>query len=209
MTLQRQLLVEVQTFRADPFMLRESISNPGSPFRVRGILQRANILNQNGRVYPKEILLREAQKYADTFVRERRALGELDHPETSVVNLKNASHNLIELHWEGDDLMGTVEVLTTPSGNILRELFRNGINVGISSRALGSLQKVSENKAVVGEDLELIAFDFVSNPSTPGAFMFAESGKQLQESVQKVQNPITHKWMPVHKIVRDILTEIG
>lgn len=204
---QKQLLVEVQTFRADPIMLRESLEKPNAPFRVKGILQRANMLNQNGRVYPKEILVREAQKYADTFIKERRALGELDHPETAVVNLKNASHNILELHWQGDDLLGTVEVLTTPSGNILRELFRSGINVGISSRALGSLNRVSESKAVVGEDLELIAFDFVSNPSTPGAFMFPQ--ESLQEGVRKIKNPVTNKWEPVHKIVRDILDQMN
>jgi hypothetical protein len=205
----RKLLVEVQTFRADPSMLRESLEKPNAPFRVKGILQRATIKNQNGRIYPKEILLREAQKYMDTFIRERRALGELDHPESSVVNLKNVSHNVTEMHWEGDDLVGTVEVLTTPSGNILRELFRNGINVGISSRALGSLNKISESTAMVGEDLELIAFDFVSNPSTAGAFMFMDQNASLREGVQKVQNPVTNKWESVHKIVRDILSEIN
>jgi hypothetical protein len=205
----KQLLVEVQTFRVDPIMLRESMSNPTAPFKVKGILQRANILNQNGRLYPKDVLLREAKKYADTFIRENRALGELDHPETSVVNLKNACHKVTEMHWEGDDLVGTVEVLTTPSGNILRELFRCGVNVGISSRALGSLNKVSESKSVVGEDLELIAFDFVSNPSTPGAFMFMDQGQTLREGVERAKNPVNHKWVPVHKIVRDILSEIG
>jgi hypothetical protein len=204
----KQLLVEVQTFRADPAMLRESLEKPNVPFRVKGILQRAGIKNQNGRIYPKEVLLREAQKFSDTFIRERRALGELDHPESSVVNLKNVSHNIVEMHWEGDDLIGTAEVLTTPSGNILRELFRNGINLGISSRALGSLNKISENTAMVGDDLELIAFDFVSNPSTAGAFMFMDQHQPMMESVQH-KNPVTNKWESVDKIVRDILTEIG
>ena len=203
----KQLLVEVQTFRADPHMLRESINDPNKPFRVKGILQRAGVKNQNGRIYPKDVLLREAQKYAETFIHENRAMGELDHPETSVVNLRNVCHKVTEMHWEGDDLIGTCEVLSTPAGNILRELFRSGCNVGISSRALGSLQKVSENTAMVGEDLELIAFDFVSNPSTAGAFMFMDN--RLNESVQKVQDPVSKRWFPVQKIVRDILTEIG
>lgn len=207
---EKKLLVEVQTFRADPQMLKESLGNPSGPFRVKGILQRAGIKNQNGRIYPKDILFREAQKYADSFIRERRALGELDHPETGVVNLKNVSHNIIEMHWEGDDLVGTAEVLTTPSGNILRELFRNGINVGISSRAMGSLNKIAENTAMVGEDLDLIAFDFVSNPSTAGAFMFMDNASPLKEGIQKaVLNPINNKWTSVHKIVRDILSEIN
>lgn len=203
----KKLLVEVQTFRVNPKVLKEALDKPNAPFRVEGILQRAEIKNQNGRVYPKQILMREAQKYSETFIRERRALGELDHPESSVVNLKNVSHNVVEMHWDGDDLIGTVEVLTTPSGNILRELFRNGINVGISSRALGSLQKVSENTSMVGEDLELIAFDFVSNPSTAGAFMFTSPEQQLKEGV--ANNPETNKWEPVNKIVRDILSNIG
>ena len=205
----RRLLVEIQTFRADPHILKESLDKPTNPFRVRGTLQRAEFKNQNGRVYPREVLEREAAKYTNTFIRERRALGELDHPETPVVNLKNVSHNLIEMHWEGNDLVGTIEVLTTPSGNILRELFRNNINVGISSRAMGSLQKVSEGTSMVGEDLELIAFDFVSNPSVAGAFMFKDANVQLQESVQTVKNPVTGNWEPVNKIVRDILSEIG
>ena len=143
---------------------------------VRGILQRANSENQNGRIYPKEILVREAKKYHDTFVRERRAMGELDHPESSVVNLQNVSHNVREMHWEGDNLLGTVEVLGTPSGNILKELFKSGIKLGISSRGMGSVETVNEDdgKQVtqVQPDFELIAFDFVSNPSTHGAFMY-------------------------------------
>jgi len=357
---ERKLLVEVQTFSANPRMLRESLEKPNAPFRVEGVLQRAEVQNQNGRVYPKQVLMREAQKYADTFIRERRALGELDHPDScltqsgqiltkngwkyikdiadneevltlnlttnkpeyntinkkidsaykgkmyhikgknidttvtpnhrfviedrygklmlktaaelydlnksvnthlkipklndsnyihidnrfidikeidyddriycvsvsnetfycrdnnkcfwsgnSVVNLKNVSHNVIGIHWSGNDLIGTVEVLTTPSGNILRELFRNGINVGISSRALGSLNKISESTSVVGEDLELIAFDFVSNPSTAGAFMFMKDQNSLHEGVQKAQNPVNNKWESINKIVRDILSNIG
>ena len=206
---ERRLLVEVQTFSVDPKMIRESLNRPNAPFQVKGILQRAEIKNQNGRIYPKPVLMREAQKYAESFIRERRALGELDHPETSVVNLKNASHLVTEMHWEGDDLIGTVEVLTTPSGNILRELFCNGVNVGISSRALGSLNKISENTSMVGDDLELIAFDFVSNPSTAGAFMFMDQAKPMMEGVERVKNPQTNQWVSVNKIVRDILSELN
>jgi len=206
---ERRLLVEIQTFRADPAMLRESLDKPNAPFRVKGILQRAGIKNQNGRIYPKDVLLREAQKYTDTFIRESRALGELDHPETSVVNLRNACHKVTEMHWEGDDLVGTCEVLSTPSGNILKELFKSGVNVGISSRALGSLNQVSEGTSMVGNDLELIAFDFVSNPSTAGAFMFMDQAHPMMEGVQRAKNPETNKWESVDKIVRDILSEIN
>jgi hypothetical protein len=126
---------------------------------------------------------------------------------SSVVNLKNVSHTITEMHWEGDDLVGTVEVLTTPNGNILRELFRNGIKLGISSRGLGTLKKVSESTAMVGDDFELIAFDFVSNPSTQGAFMAPTGQIPLAESI--VQNPTTHRWERKDDIVRNILSEIG
>ena len=203
----KQLLVECITFEADQRMLRESTSRPNMPFAVKGILQRKGKKNQNGRIYPDEILMREANKYAQNFIRDRRAMGELDHPESSVVNLKNVSHTVTEMHWEGDDLVGTVEVLTTPNGNILRELFRNGIKLGISSRGLGSLKKISENSAIVGDDFELIAFDFVSNPSTQGAFMAPTGAIPLAEGI--VQNPMTHRWERTDDIVRNILSELG
>jgi hypothetical protein len=203
----RKLLVECITFEADSKLLRESSQHPNQPFMVKGILQRKSAKNQNGRVYPSDILMREANKYAQTFIKDRRAMGELDHPESSVVNLKNVSHNVVEMHWEGDDLVGTVEVLTTPNGNILRELFRNGIKLGISSRGLGSLKKISENSAIVGDDFELIAFDFVSNPSTQGAFLSPVGQIPLAEGI--VQNPMTHRWERTDDIVRNILSELG
>ena len=135
---------------------------------VRGVLQRAGAPNQNERVYPRNILEREAKKY-EILIKERRALGELDHPDSSVINLKNVSHNVREIHWEGDDLCGTVEILPTPSGNILKELLRAGILLGISSRGMGSVSPRNEGGVQVGEDFELIGWDFVSNPSTHGA----------------------------------------
>ena len=155
--------------------------------KLMNLLQRAESKNQNGRVYPREVLLKEVAKYLENQVTERRALGELDHPESSVVNLNNASHNIIEMHWDEDNLMGTVEVLSTPSGNILKELFKSGIKLGISSRGLGSVEPIEEDEKGEGEedtvevqpDFELIAFDFVSNPSTQGAFM-----RPVNESIQ-------------------------
>lgn len=207
MNTEKKLLVECITFEADPRLLRESNEHPSQPFRVQGVLQRKGKKNQNGRIYPDEVLMREAQKYAQTFIAERRAMGELDHPESSVVNLKNVSHNVLEMHWQGDDLVGTVEVLTTPNGNILRELFRNGIKLGISSRGLGTLKKISENSAIVGDDFELIAFDFVSNPSTQGAFMMPTGQISIAEGI--VKNPIINRWERTDDIVRNILSEIG
>ena len=142
---------------------------------LKAFYQRAEAKNQNGRVYPREILEREAKKYTKEFIGQRRAMGELDHPESSVVNLQNVSHNVREMHFEGDNLLGTVEVLGTPSGNILKELFKAGIKLGISSRGMGSVETVNEDNGdqsqEVQDDFELIAFDFVSNPSTHGAFL--------------------------------------
>ena len=180
----KQLLVDVRPFDVSTDKINESIKENNCKLVVKGVLQRAESKNQNGRVYPREILLKEVAKYLENQVTERRALGELDHPESSVVNLNNASHNIIEMHWDGDDLLGTVEVLGTPSGNILKELFKSGIKLGISSRGLGSVEPVNEkdgeeDTVEVQPDFELIAFDFVSNPSTHGAFM-----RPVNESVQ-------------------------
>ena len=172
----KQLLVDVRPFQISRKQIDESIIENSGRLIVKGVLQRAESKNQNGRVYPRDELLKEVSKYLENQVTERRALGELDHPDSSVVNLNNASHNVIEMHWDGDDLLGTVEVLSTPSGNILKELFRSGIKLGISSRGLGSVEPVNEadgedGTVEVQPDFELIAFDFVSNPSTHGAFM--------------------------------------
>ena len=171
---------------------------------VKGILQRAGAENQNGRVYPREILMREAKKY-ETLIKERRALGELDHPDSSVINLKNVSHNVKEIHWDGDDLVGTVEILPTPSGNILKELLRAGILLGISSRGMGSVTNIGEGKVKVGDDFELIGWDFVSNPSTHGAFM-----TPLQESVNKniQEGVVCGDYCKAQDLMREIITEL-
>ncbi len=357
----KQLLINTISFEfVKDNLFEEAIRSDGKRLVVKGILQRAGIKNQNGRVYPKDVLIRESKKFEENFIKERRALGELDHPEcvsccdimtydgwkdikkvkigdkittlniknrnieynsieriinepykgklisikgenidilvtpnhrfiiedrngdyiektaqeildiskntkfpywsilkelelksihldfrfikieevdyddrvycvtvkngtfycrnntkcfwsgnSSVVNLQNVSHNIIEMHWEGDDLIGTVEILTTPNGNILKELFKANIRLGISSRGLGTVNKsMNEDADVVQDDFELIAFDFVSNPSTRGAFMFPSGN--LQEGVKNiVKNPITNKWEVVENIIRDILTEIG
>ena len=183
----KSLLVDYIPFEVSRDMINESIKKNDGRLVVTGVLQRAEAKNQNGRVYPKDTLVREAKKYAQVNIAERRALGELDHPDSSVVNLNNASHNVLEMHWKGDDLLGTVEVLSTPSGNILKELFKSGIKLGISSRGLGSVKEIheegGEDAVEVQPDFELIAFDFVSNPSTHGAFM---SPGKVNESVDGV-----------------------
>jgi len=171
---------------------------------VKGVLQRAGAENQNGRVYPKGILERELEKY-QTLIKERRALGELDHPDSSVINLKNVSHNIREVHWEGNDVVGTVEILPTPSGNILKELLRAGILLGISSRGMGSTKPMEGNKLLVGEDFELIGWDFVSNPSTHGAFM-----TPMNESVVKqIGTDVCGDFCKSQDLMREIITELA
>lgn len=197
----KKLLVDYITFDISPEMINESMEKNNGRLVVKGVLQRAEAKNQNGRVYPKEVLMREAKKYSDVNIKERRALGELDHPDSSIVNLNNVSHNVTEMHWDGDDLVGTVEILSTPSGNILKELFKCGIKLGISSRGLGSVKNLGEGSVEVQDDFELIAFDFVSNPSTHGAFL-----KPMNESVNKELT--NNKFDKVNKLITDILTDI-
>ena len=199
----KQLIVDYLPFEVEPEQINESMKENDGKLIVRGVLQRAESKNQNGRVYPKDILVREAKKYTDEFINQRRAMGELDHPESSVVNLQNVSHNVKKMHFEGDNLMGEVEVLPTPSGNILKELFKAGIKLGISSRGMGSVETVNENGAEAQEvqpDFELIAFDFVSNPSTHGAFMYP-----VNESVDKTQGRTCGDYCKVESIINDIM----
>ena len=143
---------------------------------LTGIMQRSDAQNGNGRVYPHAILEREIGNYKK-IVKERRALGELDHPDDSVVNLKNASHMVTDVWWDGKDVLGKVQILNTPSGQVLKELINAGVKLGISSRGLGSVHE-SQGQTIVEDDFQLICFDFVSEPSTTGAFMMTE-GKDI------------------------------
>ena len=198
----KQLLVDYTVFEVSPQAINESLTQNNGKLIVSGVLQRAEAKNQNGRVYPKETLMREAKKYANEFIQERRALGELDHPDSSVVNLNNVSHNVLGMDWNGDDLVGTVEVLSTPSGNILKELFKCGIKLGISSRGMGSVKEMmgeGEGTLEVQPDFELIAFDFVSNPSTHGAFLSPVNESKGSSAIDK--------YAKVNKIITDIITE--
>lgn len=171
---------------------------------VKGILQRANTLNQNGRIYPKEILEREINNYMK-LVRERRATGELDHADEPVVNLKNVSHVITDIWWEGDVVWGRVEILEDmDQGRQLKTLFNNGIKVGISSRAVGSV-KQQHNTAIVQDDLQLICWDFVSEPSTPGAFMMREAAKELTNEQKKQVNNFLKKTDKIDRIANEIL----
>jgi hypothetical protein len=205
----KKLIVSTLPFEFTPEQINESMEKNSGRLVVRGILQKAVEENQNGRVYSRPLLEREAGKYTE-LINDRRALGELDHPESSVVNLQNVSHNVTKMWWEGDSLMGNVEVLSTPSGNILKELFKSGITLGISSRGMGTTRE-NEGKTLVNDDFELVAFDFVSNPSTRGAFL---EPVNLNESISHETKVVTDgrvctKYCKVEGIVHEILGEIG
>lgn len=191
--MEKQLLVEYRPFVVDT-QLNEGIAGSTGSLIVKGTLQRANALNQNGRVYPKDILKRESDKYMENFVKERRALGELDHPDSSVVNLQNCSHIVTDMWWDGDELKGSVEILDTPAGNILKKLFQAKVTLGISSRGMGSVKEVyregKEKAQEVQDDFSLLAFDFVSDPSTHKAFMYPQ---KMNESVLNSESKYNRK----------------
>jgi hypothetical protein len=201
----KALLVEYMPFSPIGPLTEANGAKYGVPggMVVQGVLQRAGAKNQNGRIYPKHILARECQRYQKEYIDQHRALGELDHPESSVVNLNNVSHNVLKIWWNNDDLMGAVQVLDTPAGNILKSLFKSGITLGISSRGLGSVKELYKESAVeVQEDFELICWDFVSNPSTNGAFM-----RPMNESINKNNN--VNKYNKVNSVITSILCDDG
>jgi len=167
---------------------------------VSGLVQRCNEKNANGRIYPYETLYKQVEKYMQGPIAENRALGELDHPESSVINLKNVSHNIVKLWWDGNDLYGDIEILPTPSGNILNQLFKNGITVGISSRAMGSVTPIGEGTVKVEDDLDLICWDFVSTPSTYGAYVRPVGG--LREGFDRSTAQPTNK---INQLISDII----
>ena len=196
-----RLLVDIIPFKMSKTQINESLEDNNGRLIVNGVLQRAEAENQNGRVYPRSILEREVDKYKGREIKENRAFGELDHPESSVVELKNTSHIIRDVYWKGDDVMGKVEVLKTPAGNILKELLEAGCTVGISSRGMGSVKEASNGKSVtVEDDFDLICWDFVSNPSTHGAFM-----RPMNESVSR---GTTKSYKKINTLVRDIICEI-
>ena len=194
----KKLLIETHTIKVSPSQLTENVNRENGNLMVEGILATAEVKNGNGRYYKKELWDREMEKY-DQLVKERRSMGELDHPESTVINLKNVSHLVTDYGWDGDKLMGKIEILPTPSGNILKELIKNGVTVGVSSRGMGSLE---QNGGVmeVQDDFELLCWDFVSTPSNPGSFMSV-----LQEG----QQTITYDYSKVNKVLHEILCSKG
>ena len=166
---------------------------------LTGVIQRAKSKNQNGRIYPKEVLEREIENY-QKIVRDNRACGELDHPEDSVVNLKNVSHIMTQIWWDGEDVMGKCKVLNTPSGQILQSLVQSNVTLGISSRGMGSVHEDRQGNTIVEDDFNLICFDFVSDPSTIGAFMRLSEGKT---NINKVYTKADR----INRILNDILRD--
>jgi len=194
-----KLLQTYETFEYTPETIKESIEKTGK-ILLKGILQKADTLNQNGRVYPAHILEREIRNY-QKFIIENRSLGECDHPESSVVNLKNASHIIREAIIKDGTVLGIVEILDkTPSGAILKGLIESGVKLGISSRGVGSTKKQGDYH-VVQDDFQLICFDMVSEPSTPGAFMIPE-GKTI---TKRELNELFNKSDRIDRILNDIL----
>ena len=196
----KQLLIEYQAFQPLQQSLTEAKRLANGNMIVSGLVQACDKPNANKRIYPYEILREQVEKYLLGPIKENRALGELDHPESSVINLKNVSHNILRLWWDGKDLYGDIEVLPTPSGNILRELFKNNITIGISSRAMGSVKPIGEGLVQVEDDLDLICWDFVSTPSTYGAYVRPVGG--LREGLDMTIAKPTNK---INQLISDII----
>lgn|SRR5574344_31624 len=191
-------LVDIHPFTGT--LLKESKEHPGL-LEVEGLMQVAGDLNGNGRIYPKEILDREVQKFKDSFIKNGNAFGELDHPESPIVSLKNASHVIRDLWWEGNNLMGRVELLPTPFGNIVKEILKAGCTIGISSRGTGSVRETNDGtgRVIVNDDFDLVTWDFVSNPSVSGAFM------KPVGSLNESSNGSLGKFTKLNIILNDIL----
>jgi hypothetical protein len=190
----KQVLIETIPFNVSRTQLHEGLKAPSGNPLVEGILATAEVKNGNGRYYPKELWEREIEKYSQ-IVQENRATGELDHPESSIISLKNVSHIIREVWWDGDKVMGKLEILPTVSGNILKALIDNNVQVGVSSRGMGSLKQMSEGTLEVQDDFELLCWDFVSTPSNPGSYM-----QLVKEGMEKATTDYTK--------VNSILTEI-
>jgi len=197
----KSLLIETLPFAVQPQTLIETRKSPNGNSIVEGILATVEVKNGNGRYYSKDLWERELDKY-NVLVKERRACGELDHPDSQVINLKNVSHNITKLWWDGDNVMGAIEILPTPSGNILKALIGAGIKVGVSSRGMGSLKQVGE-VLEVQDDFELLCWDFVSTPSNPGSYM-KEKG-MMNESKNNQYN----KYTKANSIITEILCANG
>ena len=199
------LLTEYRPFNTNKRLAEESIKK-NKPLIVSGAIQRAEAKNQNERVYPRDVLEREIERYVEGPVKENRAMGELDHPESSVINLQNVSHNITKCWWDGDDVMGEFEILSTPAGNILKALFAADLTIGVSSRGMGSVEEnLNEGTLEVQDDFELLCWDFVSTPSTHGAYV-APVNVNVNINESKIRIP-EYKYKNVNNIIRDIICD--
>jgi hypothetical protein len=196
----KQLLIDHTSFRIAKLTLMTEGKNTNGRILLQGKLQEAEVKNGNGRVYPREILEREVQKYIDGPVKQNNAMGELDHPEASIINLSNVSHNIKKVWWDGNDLMGQLELLNTPSGKIAMELVSAGIPLGISSRGMGSVKQLGET-VEVQDDFELLCWDLVSVPSTPNAYM--QPVGSLREGKQ--HRVVTKDYSKVNSLITEII----
>lgn len=190
------LLVDIRPFNRQLITESKETGN----LVVEGLMQVAGDLNGNGRIYPREILEEQIDRFKKTFIAQGNAYGELDHPESPIVSMKNVSHVIKDLWWEGDNVMGRIEVLPTVWGNIVKAVLESGYTIGISSRGTGSVKELSNGKLEVQPDFELVTWDFVSNPSVQGAFMKPVS--QLNESMQSTG---TNRFSKLDGILNDIL----
>jgi len=198
----KQLLIDHTPFKIAKLTLNESKSS-GGRMVLEGKLQAADTKNGNGRVYPKEILSREIEKYIKGPVTQNNAMGELDHPEASIINLSNVSHNIQKVWWDGDDVMGRLVLLNTPSGKIAMELVSAGIPLGISSRGMGSVKQLGET-VEVQDDFELLCWDLVSVPSTPEAYMHPV-GKLGTMNESKQHSIATKDYSKVNSLITEII----
>jgi len=194
----KKLLIETNTFKINPLQLTENVNKETGNLMVEGILATAEVKNGNGRYYSKDLWDREMDKYNE-LIEQRRSMGELDHPESTVINLKNVSHLISDYWWDGDNVMGKIEILPTPSGHILKELIKAGVTVGVSSRGMGSLEQRGEIMEVQ-DDFELLCWDFVSTPSNPGSFM---------HTLNEGKNIITYDYTNINKVIHEILCSKG
>jgi hypothetical protein len=194
----KKLLIETHTVKISPSQLTENVNSDNGNLMVEGILATAEVKNGNGRYYSKDLWNREMDKYKE-LIEQRRSMGELDHPESTVINLKNVSHLITDYFWDGDNVMGKIEILPTPSGDILKELIRNGITVGVSSRGMGSLEERG-GVMEVQDDFELLCWDFVSTPSNPGSYM---------HTLNEGKNIVTYDYTNVNKVIHEILCSKG
>jgi hypothetical protein len=196
----KQVLIETLPFKVAPMQLTEGLKAPSGNPLVEGILATAEVKNGNGRYYPREIWEREMDKY-NQVIEENRATGELDHPDSTIISLKNVSHIVREIWWDGDKVIGKLEILPTVSGNILKALIENNVQVGVSSRGMGSLKEINEGTLEVQDDFELLCWDFVSTPSNPGSYMqLVKEGKE---------NLPENKFVKVNSLLTEILCANG